>query len=148
MLIVNDEDEIEEPEVKGTEEEEPEMKVMEVANNVKIVLHLILGFSTKGTMKLKGLITGREVIVMVNCGATYNFIHKKLVDELNLPLTLTLNYGVVVGNGEAYCGKGICKAIVVLLPGLRLTEDFLPFELGRVNVILRMIPLCNMGYLE
>lgn len=52
-------------------------------------------------MKLKGLVDGKEVVVMVDCGATHNFIHQRLVDELQLPLPATSHYGVVVGNGVA-----------------------------------------------
>lgn len=45
-------------------------------------------------------------------------------------------------------GKAICKAVVVVLPNLTIKEDFLPLELGRVDVILGMVWLCNMGYME
>lgn len=45
-------------------------------------------------------------------------------------------------------GKGICKAIVVVLPNIMITKDFLSLELGRVDVILGMVWLCNMGYME
>lgn len=51
------------------------MKVLEVSNNVEVVLRSVLGFSAKWTMKLKGMIVGKEVLVMVDCGATHNFIH-------------------------------------------------------------------------
>lgn len=36
----------------------------------------------------------------------------------------------------------------MVLPELTIMEDFLPFELGRVDVILGMIWLCKMGYME
>lgn len=55
---------------------------------------------------------------------------------------------MVVGNGKAYRGKGICQAVVVVLLELMVTEDLLPFELGRVDIILGIIWLCNMGYME
>lgn len=101
MLIVQDDDEREdEEETENTEESE--VKVIEATNNVEIALRSIVGFSGKGTMKLKALVAGREVVVMVDCGATHNFIHQKLVTELELPLMQTSNYGIVVGNGNAF----------------------------------------------
>lgn len=37
---------------------------------------------------------------------------------------------------------------MVVLPELTVTEDLLPLEMGRVDVILGMTWLCNMGYME
>lgn len=36
----------------------------------------------------------------------------------------------------------------MVLLELMVTEDLLPFELGRVDIILGIIWLCNMGYME
>lgn len=74
LLIVHDEKE-EDYEVELLNEEVLEMKVLEVDNNVEVALRSILGFSATRTMKLKGLVAGKEVVVMVNCSATHNFIH-------------------------------------------------------------------------
>lgn len=62
-------------EVELLNEEVLEMKVLEVDNNVEVALRSILGFSATRTMKLKGLAAGKEVVVMVNCSATHNFIY-------------------------------------------------------------------------
>lgn len=65
----------------------------------------MLGFLHKATMKLKGRVAEKEVVVLIDCGATHNFIHQKLVDKVNLPLSETTNYGMVVGSGVAIQGK-------------------------------------------
>lgn len=38
-------------------------------------------------MKLRGKVKGREVIVLIDCGTAHNLTHKKMVDELKLPVT-------------------------------------------------------------
>lgn len=114
LLVVHEEEE-EESKVEVSTEEALEIKVMEVAANVEIALRSILGFSAKGMMKLKGHVASKEVVVMVDCGATHSFIHQRLVEELQLPLSKTSYYGVVVGNGVALKRRGICKAMVVVL---------------------------------
>lgn len=68
---------------------------------------------------------------MIDCGATHNFISQRLADELKLPRSETTNYGVIMGSGEAVKGKGICPGIVVV-------ENFLPLELGTLDVVLGM----------
>lgn len=47
-------------------EEAQEVKIMEVTDNVEVALRSILGFSAKGTMKLKGIVAGKEVVVMID----------------------------------------------------------------------------------
>lgn len=129
LLIVHEE-EGDGSEAELPMDESPEVKVMEVANNVEVVLRSILGFSAKGTMKLKGIVAGKEVLVMIDCGVTHNFIHQTILDELELPLSETSHYGVVVGNGVALKGKRICKAIMVVLPNLTIYRRFLIVRVG------------------
>lgn len=54
---------------------------------------------------------------------------------------------VVVGNGTTIRGRRICKAVTLESLELTIREDFLPFDLGRVDVILGMQWLYSMGYM-
>lgn len=147
LFIANGEEEDnEEIEIEGTEKVQ-EAKVLEIDENVKLSLRLILGFSTRGTMKLKGVVEGKEVTVLIDSRDTHNFIHKKIVQDLQLPLSKTTNYGVVVGNRVEIRGKGVCKVVVLRLPKLIVTVDFLPLDLGRMDVILGMQWLCTTGFM-
>ena len=55
--------------------------------------------STPKTMKMKGKIAQQEVITMIYCGETRNFISIKLVQKLRLPVETTSAYGVLMGTG-------------------------------------------------
>lgn len=46
-------------------------------------------------MKVKGRIKGKEVIVLIDCGATQNFIFEKVDSTLQLPTKETSNYEVL-----------------------------------------------------
>ena len=96
-------------------------------------------------MKVRGKIKQQEVIVLINCGATHNFISTKLVCELVLPLEGTLGYGVLMDTGAAVKGEGVCRGIVLTLQNIEIVEDFLPFELGSADVILGMKWLESFG---
>lgn len=100
VLLVNEE----ETETDDSEEEishdETEMKQLEVVDRVELALRSIVGFSAPGTMKVKGNVGEKEVIILIDCGATHNFISIGLVKELQIPLSDTINYGVVMGNGK------------------------------------------------
>lgn len=48
-------------------------------------------------MKVKGTVRRKEVTILIDCGATHNFVSLELVEQLDLPITTTTNYGVVLG---------------------------------------------------
>ena len=56
---------------------------------------------------------GVEVILMIDSGATNNFISHKIVQQLNLPYSASIKFGVTLGNGEQIQGDGECKALCV-----------------------------------
>lgn len=78
----------------------------------------------------------------------HNFVANKIVTDLQLPLSDTAKYGVVMGNGNAIKGKGICKKISLLLQGLMINEDFLLLELGGDDFIMGMSWLTKMGFMS
>ncbi|KAJ9675560.1 hypothetical protein PVL29_024469 [Vitis rotundifolia] len=88
-------------------------------------------------MKIKGTIKPKEVINLVDGGATHNFLSLDLVQRLALPLVTTTNYEVVMGTGISVKEKGICRGVY-----------FLPLELGNTDVILGMPWLGTLGHME
>lgn len=99
-------------------------------------------------MKLKGQIQGREVVILIDCGATHNFIAQSLLEELKLPYSETTHYGVIMGTGLTVKREGICKGVVLELLELTVKEDFLPLELGSLDVVLGMQWLKRMGTMK
>nr|ADN33669.1 ty3-gypsy retroelement transposase [Cucumis melo subsp. melo] len=96
-------------------------------------------------MKVKGKVKNEDVVVLIDCWATHNFISEKLVSDLNLPLKSTSSYKVILGLGVAIKGKGICGKVEVLLGDWKVVDSLLPLELGGVdcegrNVIIRGDP--------
>ncbi|KAA0033896.1 retrotransposon protein [Cucumis melo var. makuwa] len=139
VFITNAEEELEnEKEKEEVETEEVEFETLEVKRKTEISLRTILGFTSKGTMKLRGTIKGRKVIILIDSGATHNFIHQGIVQELALSLHGKTKFGVTIGDGTTLEGKGICKKIEAKLPKLTIVEDFLVIELGRIDLVLGM----------
>lgn len=97
-----------------------------------------LSQSCPGTMKLRGSINQRSVIVMVDCGAIHNFISQKLVEELQIVVAETRNYSVIMGLGAIVKGKGVRDSVNLKVGELMIVDSFLPLELGGVDVILGM----------
>lgn len=110
----------------------------------EVSLNLMVGLTSNHTMKLRWRKAEQEVVVLIDCGATHNFISNKVIEKLGLPLSNTSHYGVIMESGVSVRGKGMCKGIHLSLPGMEVIEDFLPLDLSNSNVILGMQWLSSM----
>lgn len=125
------------------DDDEPELE-FEVENSeeqiTEVCLNSVMGITKPKTMKMKGVLQGCEVIVMIDPGATHNFISLNIVEQLQVPVTNTGGFGVALGTEVTVQGEGECKAVKLQLQGLEVIEDFLPLTLGN-NGQLR----CDFG---
>ncbi|GJX36593.1 putative mitochondrial protein [Tanacetum coccineum] len=141
VLLVDEEEEYEEE-----DGEELKMATDHVhLDMVEVSLNSVMGFTPNRTMKLRGKIGDREVAVLIDCGATHNFISSKIVEELGLAVSDSGTFNVTLGNGETTRSKGICKGLVVVFPEIQVFEDFLPLELGSTDAILGIKWLQTLG---
>lgn len=97
-------------------------------------------------MKLRGLIGDAEVVIMIDPGATHNFISLIMLQQLGVVVTLSKPFGVSLGNGDTIKGSGVCVGVRVQLDGgTEVCEDFLLLELGSTDIILGVHWLEKMG---
>lgn len=94
------------------------------------------------------MINEKAVVVLIDCGATHNFISEKLVNQLNLPMGETSHYRVLLGSSTTMKGKGICSKIELVLGDWKIIDNFLPLELGGVDVVLGIQWLHSLGVME
>lgn len=102
----------------------------------EISLNSVVGITNPKTFKLKGEVNGKSVIVMVDPGATHNFISKQAVEELAVSFIQSRNFGVSLGTWVTVESQGECKSVVLQLQGITIIEDFLPITLGNLDLIL------------
>ena len=147
-LILNEEESGGE-EVKMEETEEViELSQLVVAETTEIELKILTGLTSKGTMKLKGHVKGREVVILIDSGATNNFIHEAVAMEGGLSIELGTQFGVTVGDGTRCKGKGICRKVEPRLKEMTVITDFLVVELGNIDVVLGMQWLDTTGTMK
>ncbi|KAF7810715.1 Retrovirus-related Pol polyprotein from transposon 17.6 [Senna tora] len=112
---------------------------------MSLSLNSIVGITGGRTMKLLGTIKGREVLVMIDSGASHNFISSSLVAQLTLPKERTSVYEVTVGDGHVVKGEGLCRGLQVEMQGAHIKQNFYLFNLGEVDVILGIEWLESLG---
>lgn len=129
ILIVGEEGE-------GGEEAEiqEEKHVEEIA--MQLNMGSMAGMTSKKSLKFWGTIGGKGVTVLVDSGATHNFLSNQIVEELGLSLDDNQPFVVKVGDGHQLKRKGMCKNVELELPNMTIIQDFYVFELGGVDVVL------------
>jgi len=106
------------------------------------------GFTTHQTLKVRGTINDRDVIILVDPGAEANFLSYKLVSSLGLPLLQLCPFRVEVGNGAIEQGVGGCENVVIQVQGITIVENFFVMELGRSEVVLGAGWIASLGKFE
>ncbi|KAL5542906.1 hypothetical protein UlMin_010616 [Ulmus minor] len=134
VLLTYDMDEAEQEEEEGSGEGDPELEMAEINQLVEVSLNSVVGLTTPKTMKLKGTIGEQEVVVLIDSGATHNFISLDLVSKIQIPIVKTGAYGVTMGTGAAVRGEG-----------LYIVDEFLPLGLGSSEAILGVQWLETLG---
>ena len=67
-------------------------------DTIRVSLNSVVGFTPNQTMKVKGMLEGQEMIVLIDNGATHNFIAGRVVHDLCLCLSDNGSFGVTLGN--------------------------------------------------
>lgn len=131
---------VEEEEIDGEIDAEVEGKEMMVSLNVSSVV----GIGSPRRMKMVGELMSRKVVVLIDSGATHNFLSDKLVEELKI-LVKAAEFTVVLKDDSKMKGVGNCEGVTILLQDIAIAQNFLPFSLRGVDVILGMNWLHRLG---
>jgi hypothetical protein len=132
-----EEDRIVAVEVEDAEDDEKgEMSIL----NLHHIAH-----ETHHTMKFQGTIRGVEVLVLVDSGATHNFISQKLVHQMEWPIEPTAQMNVQLGNGFQISTQGVCRGVELCIGKLKMDPEMHLFELGGIDVVLGIEWLKTLG---
>lgn len=135
MTILAEDEEDEE------EEEESELDQMQM----ELSAFSAGGLTQPKTMKLHERIGEKQVLILIDSGASHNFISNDLVKELGLTVEDTPQYLVSLGDGQKKKTRGCCEKVVIHMGEIDITERFHLFELGGVDVILGVEWLAKLG---
>ncbi|MCI49175.1 pentatricopeptide repeat-containing protein, partial [Trifolium medium] len=89
--------------VEGEEEEDMKCKSMGVLGSM----------GGQRTMNIEGKIVEVDVLVLIDSGATHNFISPQISTALGLNITPMSEKSVKLGDGHQIKSQGICKDIKI-----------------------------------
>ncbi|MCH80537.1 Ty3/gypsy retrotransposon protein [Trifolium medium] len=125
--------------VEVGEEEDDEVGEMSL-------LHLDhIAHDTPQTIRFQGEIQGVPVLVLVDSGATHNFISQKLVYKMDWSRENTSQMRIKLGDGFLTKTQGVCKGVELKIGDFEVQTDMHLFELGGIDVVLGVEWLKTLG---
>ena len=128
------------PEMNTNGEEEWEM-VCHVMEDRGLKSHWV----RSKTMKIEGILEGLPILLLIDSGASHNYITKELVTSLGLTITDTREFAVTLGDGSKKISRGQCEGLQITVGQNQIFIDAFVLEIGGIDVILGMEWLETLG---
>ncbi|MCH86117.1 hypothetical protein A2U01_0006971, partial [Trifolium medium] len=103
------------------------------------------GNSKPQVIKLNGTIHEVPVVILIDSGASHNFISQGLVRKMNWNVEDTCSMSIKLGDGSCSKTKGTCRDLEIDMEGMKVVVDVQLFELGCVDVVLGIEWLRTLG---
>lgn len=100
---------------------------------------------TLKTIKLMGELVGIPAVILVNIGASHNFLSRKLAIALGLPITIIPPLGIRLGDGNQIHITEQCKDVSLSFGNFHCLVDALVYDLGPLDFILGIAWLGRLG---
>ncbi|KAD5961527.1 hypothetical protein E3N88_13000 [Mikania micrantha] len=97
------------------------------------------------TLQLDGILLGIPICLLVDSGATHNFISKRLVSALAIPFTTIDGIKIRLGDGHVVMVTTQCQQLSVQIGPCTFVINALVFDTGSLDLILGMEWLQSLG---
>ncbi|MCI16743.1 enzymatic polyprotein, partial [Trifolium medium] len=97
------------------------------------------------TMKIEGVMENVGVLVLIDSGASHNFISPKIATALGLKVSPMAGKSIKLGDGHKVMSQGVCEEIKIQLGSIEITVDAMVLELGGLDVVLGVAWLSTLG---
>lgn len=104
-----------------------------------------LGSSANGAIKVWGEFLGLSIIILIDGGASYNVIHSRLVQARSIPIEGNMRWDLIMADCSIRRAEGLCLDLPIVIQGLGFHQDFIPFNLGNIDMILGIQWLKSLG---
>ncbi|XP_078445954.1 tetratricopeptide repeat (TPR)-like superfamily protein isoform X1 [Wolffia australiana] len=99
-----------------------------------------------GSFRLWGEIYNQKVTILIDGGATNNFIRPTIIQRLKIPVHPYHKFSIAMGDGHCRQTAGICLNLPIAFQGLVFKQNLVPFPLGSCDLILGVPWLKTLGW--
>lgn len=147
LLIAEGEDKDLDPNTVLNDPPDPPDKVdLPNPSPTQISFHSLAGHLALKTLRLSGSFSGRQVVVLVDGGGTYNFIQQEMVTQLNMSCRDTpFPLWVMVGNIQHLLCTSLCEATLIDIQSMQFAVDLHVLPISGAYVVLGVQWLKSLG---
>jgi hypothetical protein len=110
-----------------------------------ISLHALAGISAPQTLKIKGYIKQWSVVVLIDSGNTHNFIHRRVVEDVNCFIRPVSNFQILIANGGTMKCGGRCENVKLQMGDYTLKTHMFSIAMGGCDIVLGVEWLRTLG---
>ncbi|GMI93353.1 hypothetical protein HRI_003004600 [Hibiscus trionum] len=116
-----------------------------VSDHSTVSFNALAGYHNPTTLRVEGTILGKPVRILIDGGSTHNFIQSRVAKHLALPITRTLNFTILVGNGQRLNNEGCARDVPVIVQNTKLQTDFYILPIEGADVVLGVAWMATLG---
>eukprot|EP00253_Pinus_taeda_P015118 PITA_15118 len=141
--------------LKSSSDEDPPLEEPEVVeednqkDNVPdepvISLHALEGISSPQTLKIRGFIKHRPIVVLIDSGSTHNFIHQKVAEAVHCFVRAVSNFQFQIVDGGTMKCEGCCENAKLQMGDYQLKTHMFPIHMGGCDIVLGAEWLRTLG---
>lgn len=111
-------------------------EITEESKPIQVSINALKGGLTASTMKLKGTLNEKSVMILIDSGSTHSFLDAKLANLFNLPLTPIVHVPVTIPDGRQLFVSFKCSNYNWNMQNSQFTFTLRILELGGYDMIL------------
>ncbi|XP_057416454.1 uncharacterized protein LOC130711034 [Lotus japonicus] len=97
------------------------------------------------TMKLQGTLQGVPILILVDSGATHNFISKQVAEAMGWTVQATPEMRILLGDGSKVMASGRCEQVGIEIGDYKTAVDTILFDLDGIDLVLGVTWLASLG---
>eukprot|EP00253_Pinus_taeda_P023739 PITA_23739 len=94
------------------------------------------GISSPQTLKIRGFIKHRPVVVLIDSGSTHNFIHQKVAETVHCFVRAVSNFQVQIADGGTMKCEGRCENVNIQMGDYQLKTHMFAIHMGACDIVL------------
>eukprot|EP00253_Pinus_taeda_P036279 PITA_36279 len=135
----------EDPPLEEHEPLEDDNQQENVSDEPVISLHALAGISSPQTLKIRGFIKHRPLVVLIDSGSTHNFIHQKVTETLHCFVRTISNFQVQIADGGTMKCEGYCENVKLQMGNYQLKTHMFAIHMGGCDIVLGADWLRTLG---
>jgi hypothetical protein len=101
-----------------------------------IYMHALASIYAPHTLKIKGYIKHRSIVVLIDSGSTHNFIHSRVVEEVNCFFKPVSNFQILIDNGGTMKCGGNCENVKLQMDDYHMKTHMFSITMGGCDIVL------------